>query len=253
MLKDVTLGRYYRVESIIHSLDPRVKLFSLLIYIVSLFLFTSWTALLLTLVSLFLVVKASKVPFRYMVKGLRSIAFIVIFAALLSAMLGKGGWVKTIFTTYRMIALVFASNLLTLTTKPREISDGLEKAMGWLSVFHFPVHDTATIISLSFRFIPILSEEANRIIDAQKSRGARIGEGRLKERIKSLLPITVPLFVSAFRRADELSLAMDSRLYGSGIRKPWKSLRYRMCDYYAYGASLLLLVLTIILRYVPCL
>ena len=252
MAKSITLGRYYPGESPIHRLDPRTKLFFLLIFIISLFLFSSWTGFAFSILVLAIVIASSRVPLSYMVRGLRSVVFIILFAAVLNAVLGKGGWTKTLFTTYRMIAIILSSNVLTLTTRPREISDALEKSLSFLSVIGFPVHEMAPIISLAFTFIPILSEEAERIMDAQKSRGARIGEGKLKDKIKSIMPIVIPLFVSAFRRADELSYAMDSRLYGLGERSVWKKMRYRKSDYLVYLGSLLLLGLSVVLRYLPC-
>ena len=175
MAKSITLGRYYPGESPIHRLDPRTKLFFLLIFIISLFLFSSWTGFAFSVLALAIVIASSRVPLSYMVRGLRSVVFIILFAAVLNAVLGKGGWTKTLFTTYRMIAIILSSNVLTLTTRPREISDALEKSLSFLSVIGFPVHEMATIISLAFTFIPILSDEAGRIMDAQKSRGARIG------------------------------------------------------------------------------
>ena len=183
-----------------------------------------------------------------MVKGLKPVFFIILFATLINIILGKSDWVKTVFTLWRMIGAVFASNLLTLTTRPREISDALEKGLSFLSVLHFPVHEMATIISLAFRFIPILSDEAGRVMDAQKSRGSRIGEGNIIEKAKSIMPIIIPLFVSAFRRSDELALAMDSRLYGSGKRSVWKKMEYGVYDKYGYIVSVLFLSLMIVDR-----
>ena len=139
-------------------------------------------------------------------------------------------------------------NFIGFSTRPREISDGLEKGLSFLGAIHFPLHETATIISLSFRFIPILTEEAGRIMDAQKSRGAKIGEGNIIEKAKSVMPLIIPLFISAFRRSDELALAMDSRLYGSGKRSVWKKLEYGVYDKYGYIFAILLLILTIVDR-----
>ena len=249
MLKDVTLGRYYGTKSPLHGLDPRTKLFGLLLYIVSVFLYTSWTGLIFSVLVFSFLIALSRVPFSYMVKGLRSIVFIVVLAAVLNALLGKGGIKGTVFSTVRIVSIVLASNVLTLTTRPREISSGLEKSLGFLAYFKIPVEDIATVISLALRFIPILSDEAGRILDAQKSRGARLGEGKLKEKARAVLPVVVPLFISAFRRSDELARAMDSRLYGNGKRRNWKSLKYGRNDVLGYIFSLLVLAFSILLRY----
>ena len=195
-----------------------------------------------------MIVILSGIPFRLIIKGLKSVFTIIIIASLLNVLLEKGNMQKTMFVVWRMMASVMISNILALTTRPREISDGLEKALSFLSVFHFPVHDMAMIISLSFRFIPILSEEAGRIMDAQRSRGAKMGKGNLVEKAKAIMPIVVPLFISAFRRSDELSLAMDSRLYGSGKRSVWRPLEYKRIDYAGYVFALLVLALSITLR-----
>ena len=248
MIRDVTLGRYIEGEGILYELDPRTKLMGLLLYIVSLFLFKSWLGFLITILYFLILRKLSNVSFIYMVKGLKPVFFIILFATLLNIFIGKSDWVKTVFTLWRMIGAVFASNLLTLTTRPREISDALEKGLSFLSVLHFPVHEMATIISLAFRFIPILSDEAGRVMDAQKSRGSRIGEGNIIEKAKSIMPIIIPLFVSAFRRSDELALAMDSRLYGSGKRSVWKKMEYGVYDKYGYIVSILFLSLMIVDR-----
>ncbi|MGN1164726.1 MAG: energy-coupling factor transporter transmembrane component T family protein [Candidatus Ornithospirochaeta sp.] len=248
MLKDVTLGRYYSTVSILHALDPRTKLFGLLVYIVSVFLYDSWSGLAFSVSVLSLFIVLSRVPLSYMVKGLRSVVFIVVLASVLNFLLGKGGIRGTVFSTVRIVSVVLASNVLTLTTRPREISSGIEKSLSFLSFFKVPVEDIATIISLALRFIPILSDEAGRILDSQKSRGARLGEGSVREKARAVLPVVVPLFISAFRRSDELSRAMDSRLYGTGKRRSWKRLEYSSSDVYGYVASLSVLVISIILR-----
>ena len=248
MLSDVTLGRYYNTKSVLHALDPRTKLFALLVYIVSAFLYDSWIGMGFSILVLSFLIALSSVPLSFILKGLRSVMTIVILAAVLALILGKGGRAATIFSTVRIVSVVMASNVLTLTTRPRDISSGLEKSLSFLSFFRVPVEDIATIISLALRFIPILSDEAGRILDSQKSRGARLGEGSLREKARSVLPVVVPLFVSAFRRSDELSRAMDSRLYGNGRRKKWKSLSYSSSDYWGYAFSLFVLIVSILLR-----
>ena len=248
MIRDVTLGRFLEGDGVLYKLDPRTKLMGLLLYIVSLFVFKTWLGFVLTIVFFLLLRILSKISFNYMVKGLKPVFFIILFATIFNVILGQSDWVKTLFTLWRMIGAVLASNILTLTTRPREISDALEKGLSFLSVIHFPVHELATIISLAFRFIPILTEEAGRVIDAQKSRGSRIGEGKVVDKAKSIMPIIIPLFISAFRRSDELALAMDSRLYGSGKRSVWKKMEYSKIDIYGYLVSVLMLALMIIDR-----
>ena len=248
MIRDVTLGRYKEGEGILYQLDPRTKLMGLLLYIIALFVFKSFFGFALTFVFFLIVKKLSHITLSYMMKGLKPVIFIVLFATVLNIVVGKNNWEKTLFTLWRMIGAFFASNIVTLTTRPREISDGLEKGLSFLGAIHFPLHETATIISLSFRFIPILTEEAGRIMDAQKSRGAKIGEGNIIEKAKSVMPLIIPLFISAFRRSDELALAMDSRLYGSGKRSVWKKLEYGVYDKYGYIFAILLLILTIVDR-----
>lgn len=248
MIRDVTLGRFLEGDGVLYKLDPRTKLMGLLLYIVSLFVFKTWLGFVLTIVFFLLLRILSKISFNYMVKGLKPVFFIILFATIFNVILGQSDWVKTLFTLWRMIGAVLASNILTLTTRPREISDALEKGLSFLSVIHFPVHELATIISLAFRFIPILTEEAGRVIDAQKSRGSRIGEGKISDKAKSVMPIIIPLFISAFRRSDELALAMDSRLYGSGKRSVWKKMEYSELDFYGYLISVLILVLMVVDR-----
>lgn len=248
MIRDVTLGRFLEGDGVLYKLDPRTKLMGLLLYIVSLFVFKTWLGFVLTIVFFLLLRILSKISFNYMVKGLKPVFFIILFATIFNVILGQSDLVKTLFTLWRMIGAVLASNILTLTTRPREISDALEKGLSFLSVIHFPVHELATIISLAFRFIPILTEEAGRVIDAQKSRGSRIGEGKISDKAKSVMPIIIPLFISAFRRSDELALAMDSRLYGSGKRSVWKKMEYSKLDFYGYLISVLILVLMVVDR-----
>lgn len=248
MIRDVTLGRFLEGDGVLYKLDPRTKLMGLLLYIVSLFVFKTWLGFVLTIVFFLLLRILSKISLGYMVKGLKPVFFIILFVTIFNVILGQSDWVKTLFTLWRMIGAVLASNILTLTTRPREISDALEKGLSFLSIIHFPVHELATIISLAFRFIPILTEEAGRVIDAQKSRGSKIGEGKIVDKAKSIMPIIIPLFISAFRRSDELALAMDSRLYGSGKRSVWKKMEYSKIDIYGYLVSVLMLALMIIDR-----
>lgn len=230
MLKDVTLGRYYPIKGCLHNLDPRTKLLFLLLFIISVFISPNPVVLAFTTVVLAIVIAVSKVPLSYIFKGLRFVFTIMVFTTLLNVFLLKGSWASTFRSLYRMVAIVLASNMLTLTTRPKDISWGVEKSLSFLSPIGVPVHDIATIVSLAFRFIPILTDEAKRIMDAQKSRGAHLGEGNLREKARGIMPVIIPLFISAFRRSDELSEAMDSRLYGTGRRTEWKVMEFGRID-----------------------
>lgn len=226
MLKDVTLGRYYPARGPLHGIDPRVKLLFLLLFIVSVFLSSSPVVLGFTALVLLVLIIASGVPLSYMFRGLKPVFIIIAMTTILNVFLFRGSPEGTFKALYRMVAVVLSSNMLTLTTRPKELSWGVEKSLSFLSPLGIPVHDIATIVSLAFRFIPVLSDEAMRIMDAQKSRGAHMGEGRLRDRARGIMPVVIPLFVSAFRRSDELSDAMDSRLYGMGRRTEWKARRF---------------------------
>ena len=250
MLKDVTLGRYYPVRGCIHELDPRTKLLFLLMFIISVFISPDPMVLGLTAVVLVSVIAVSRVPLSFIFRGLRFVFTIMVFMTLLNVLLLKGSWTSTFRGLYRMVSIVLASNMLTLTTKPGDISWGVEKSLSFLSPIGVPVHDIATIVSLTFRFIPILSDEAKRIMDAQKSRGAHIGEGKLRDKARGIMPVIIPLFISAFRRSDELSDAMDSRLYGTGRRTEWKIHELRRRDIILMVLSVIYLGVVVFLKVV---
>lgn len=250
MLRDVTLGRYYPARSVLHSLDPRTKLAGLIIYIVTVFLASTPVSLAATFLALCVLVVLSKVPVRFMIKGLLPVAFILAFTAALNIIFAVDGVWKAILITVRTLEVVFGSNILTLTTQPRAISDGVEKGLSWMRVFKVPVHDMAMTVSIAFRFIPILADEAGTVMDARKSRGASFSGGLIKKS-RALIPVVVPLFASAFRRADDLSVAMDSRLYGySRTGGSLHPLRYKGCDMAAYVMMLCYMVAMIIMKVV---
>jgi energy-coupling factor transport system permease protein len=252
MLKDVTLGRYYPTSSALHSLDPRTKLFGLLVYIVLVFLAQDLSGLILCLASLILLMILSNVPFKYVLRGLRPILLVVFLADILNILFVKDGLKKAIYLTLRLFEVIWGSNLLCTTTKPKDISAALEKSLGFLKKLGVPVHDFATMIVLALRFIPILSNEALHIMEAQKARGADFESGNLVRRAKALFPLIIPLFVSAFRKADSLAIAMDSRLYGSGESSVLKPLKYGVCDFVAYIIIFVVLTLGILARIFPC-
>ena len=249
MLKDINLGRYYKTSSFLHSLDPRTKLVFLLIYIVCVFLADTVLQCSVVLLALAALIVLSEVPLSFMLRGLRTPLIVLLFADVLNILFLDDGLRFSILLTLRIIEVVLASNLLTLTTGPKEIADGLEKGLGWMKAFKVPVHDFATMVAIAFRFIPILSREARDLMDAQRMRGADFSHGGIIKRAKALGPLTVTVFASAFRRADELSLAMDSRLYGYSDR-PGKlhPLRYGRNDAASYVALFTFLAVVILMK-----
>ena len=263
MLRDITLGQYYPADSVIHKLDPRVKLFGTLIYIISLFVFKGLPAFILAAIFLVVLIKLSKVPFSYMVKGLKTIVLIMLFAAVFNLFLTPGTklvsfWIFTI--TYeglknavvmmvRLIFLIIGTSLMTLTTTPNELTDGLEKALSPLKYIKVSVHEIAMMMSIALRFIPILIEETDKIMKAQMARGADFEHGNLIQKAKNMVPLLVPLFVSAFRRANDLAMAMEARCYRGGEgRTKMKPLHYQKRDRMAYLTLLVYLAAVIGLR-----
>ncbi|MBU5465195.1 energy-coupling factor transporter transmembrane component T family protein [Anaerotignum sp. MSJ-24] len=234
MITDITIGQYFPSDSPLHRLDARVKLVITLLYIVSLFLIKSFIGYAFVIIALAIVIKVSKVPFKFMVKGLKSLVFIIIFTALINVFTVKGGetlvtfWKLSITTegvffaikmALRIILLIIGSSLLTLTTTPIKLTDGIEALLKPLSKIGVPAHDIAMMMTIALRFIPTLLDETDKIIKAQQARGADFDTGRLRDKARALVPILVPLFISAFRRADELAMAMESRCYNGGANR----------------------------------
>ena len=249
MLKDMNLGRYYRTSSFLHSLDPRTKLAFLLIYIVCVFLADTVLQCALMFLALVALIALSRVPLFFMLRGLRTLLIVLIAVDVLNILFLDDGLRFSILLTLRLTETVLASNLLTLTTRPKQIADGLEKGLGWLKVFKVPVHDLATMVAIAFRFIPILTQEARDLMDAQKMRGASFSEGNLIKRAKALGPLTITVFAAAFRRADELSLAMGSRFYNCHP-DPGKlyPLSYKREDAASYVAVFTFLAVVILMK-----
>lgn len=249
MLKDINLGRYYRSSSFLHSLDPRTKLAFLLIYIVCVFLADTVLQCAVVFLALAGLIALSRVPLSFMLKGLRTLLIVLLVADILNILFLDDGLRFSVLLTLRMIEVVLASNLLTLTTRPKEIADGLEKGLRWMRAFKVPVHDFSTMVAIAFRFIPILTREARDLMDAQSIRGADFSHGGIIRRARALGPLTVTVFASAFRRADELSLAMDSRLYGysenTGKLHP---LKYGKNDAASYVALFTFLAVVILMK-----
>lgn len=249
MLKDITIGQYYPVGSVVHGLDPRTKLSGTVIFLISLFVNQSLWGYLYAVAFLGLVIYASQVPLSYMLRGLKSIVIIVCFSLIMTMLFTKGTvWIKigfiqitfegvrlAVFLGIRIVLLVIGSSLMTLTTTPNALTDGLETGLGFLRVIHFPVHAMAMMMSIALRFIPILTEEADKIMRAQMARCADFEEGGMWQRIRSMVPLFVPLIISAFRRAADLALAMDARCYRGGEgRTKMKPLRYQKRDRITY-------------------
>ena len=263
MLRDITLGQYYPADSVIHRLDPRVKLLGTLIFLTSLFITKSFYGYIPALLFLFMVIKLSKVPFSFMVKGMKAIAFLLIFSVVLNLFSTQGDVVFTWwklkitgqgiqnagFMAIRLSFLIIGSSVMTLTTTPNNLTDGLEKGLGFLKILHVPVHEISMMMSIALRFIPILMEETDKIMKAQMARGADFESGNMFKRVKSLVPLLVPLFVSAFRRANDLAMAMEARCYRGGEgRTKMKPLKYKKRDATAYLILALYLGVIIAIR-----
>ncbi len=249
MLRDITIGQYYPADSVIHKLDPRVKLFATMIYIISLFCFKGIAAFAVATIFLVLVIKSSKVPFKFMVKGLKGIMVLMIITAVFNLFLTPGetlvsfwvleitkeGLTNAVLMAIRLIYLILGTSIMTLTTTPNQLTDGLEKSLMPFSKIGIPVHAIAMMMSIALRFIPILIEETDKIMRAQMARGADFESGNLVKKVKSMIPLLVPLFVSAFRRADDLAMAMEARCYNGGTgRTKMKPLKYASNDRKAY-------------------
>ena len=268
MIRDITIGQYYPSNSKIHQLDPRVKIVCTLLYLVSLFTFRSILGYLLATLFLAVIIKISKVPCQFIVKGLKPILVLLMITVLFNLFLTPGGDVllkagflkvtekgltSAVYMALRLIYLIMGSSLMTLTTTPNSLTDGMESLMRPLNKINVPVHEIAMMMSIALRFIPILLEETDKIMKAQIARGADLESGNLIQKAKALIPILVPLFVSAFRRANDLAMAMEARCYRGGEgRTKMKPLVYRSQDYMAYGLMTGYVVVTFVLgRYVP--
>lgn len=263
-MANITIGQYYPENSIIHKLDPRVKLFGTLVFIVLLFMIKNVWGYALFTVFMAAIIKASKVPFKKLLKGVRGILFILLFSAVLNVFLTPGHvilefWIVTItkeglikggFIAVRLVYLVICTSIMTLTTTPNDLADGLEKAFGFLKVIKFPVHEIAMIMSLALRFIPTLMEETDKITKAQKARGARFDTGNILQKAKSLIPILIPLFISSIRRALDLATAMEARCYHGGKRTKMKPLKYGKRDYLAYGSYVVMIAVIVGANYI---
>ncbi len=265
MLKDVTLGQFFPGSSTIHKMDPRTKLVMLLVYIIALFVAKSWISYGVMLVFLALCILVSRIPLKSLLRGMKPLVVIMIFTGVLNVLFTDGetvwvrfwifkitqeGVVRAFFMVLRILMLISGTFLLTYTTSPISLTDGLESLLGPFKKIGLPVHELSMMMCIALRFIPTLIEETDKIMSAQKARGADFESGNLIEKVKALVPILVPLFISAFRRADELATAMECRCYQGGDgRTKMKLLRYMRRDYLAYAAGVVLLGGMITLAY----
>ena len=261
MLKDITLGQYFPGNSTIHRLDPRTKLIALIVYIVALFSAGNWLSYGLVFLFLAVCIAVSRIPVKAFVHGLKPLLVILIFTGILNLFFTPGetvlvtfwritltleGITRAIFMMARILLLISGTFLLTYTTSPISLTDGLESLLSPLKKLRLPVHELSMMMCIALRFIPTLVEETDKIMSAQKARGADFENGSLMQRLKALVPILVPLFISAFRRADELATAMECRCYHGGEgRTKMKLLRYKRRDFVTLGALLLLLAAVI--------
>lgn len=267
MLRDITIGQYYPAESVMHRLDARTKLIGTFIYIISLFTFHGFAGYVITTVFLFGIIRFSKVPIKYILKGLKPIVILLIITFVFNLFLSDGtpifqykflkitdkGLKGAIFMVIRLIYLILGSSLMTFTTTPNQLTDGLEYVLKPLKRIHVPVHEISMMMSIALRFIPILLEETDKIMKAQTARGADFESGGMLKRAKNLVPLLVPLFISAFRRANDLAMAMEARCYNGGDgRTKMKPLQYKKCDVFAFAIlGIYLISLILINRFIP--
>jgi energy-coupling factor transport system permease protein len=262
MIRDITIGQYYPANSKLHRLDPRVKIVCTFLFLISLFCFQNIWGYVVATIFLASIIRISKVPFKFIVKGLRPVIMLLMITVLFNLFLTKTGtvifeaWVFKItdeglrtagFMTIRLIYLILGSSLMTFTTTPNALTDGIEKLLWPLRKIKLPVHEIAMMMSIALRFIPILLEETDKIMKAQIARGADLESGNIIQKAKAMIPILVPLFVSAFRRATDLAMAMEARCYRGGEgRTKMKPLVYQKKDYIAYAIMIVYLVVAVL-------
>ncbi|MCR5338059.1 MAG: energy-coupling factor transporter transmembrane protein EcfT [Lachnospiraceae bacterium] len=261
MIREITIGQYYQADSVLHRLDPRVKLIATIIYIISLFLYREPVPFLLAGIFLAACVILSKVPFFYIIRGLKTIVILMLITAVFNMFLTPGetlvtfwkltitkeGLKAAVYMAIRLVMLIIGSSLMTLTTTPTQLTDAMEQLMRPLQKIKVPVHEIAMMMSIALRFIPILLEETDKIMKAQMARGADFESGNVIKRIKAMVPILVPLFISAFRRANDLAMAMEARCYQGGVgRTKMKPLKYHLRDTASYLILIAYLVLVVV-------
>ncbi len=264
MLKDITLGQYFPGDTVAHRLDPRTKILLVVLYIAALFSAANYVSYGLMLCVLVTCARVSKVTFRNMVKGLKPLVFVIVLTAILNMFYTAGtpivtiwkltitreGLKNAVFMALRIMMLITGTFLLTYTTSPIMLTDGFESLLNPLKKLKLPIHELAMMMSIALRFIPTLIEETDKIMSAQRARGADFDTGNIVRRAKAMLPILVPLFVSAFRRADELATAMESRCYHGGEgRTRLRQLKFAARDYIALGLGVLVVAAVVTLKH----
>jgi energy-coupling factor transport system permease protein len=266
MIKDITIGQYIPGDSYVHKLDPRVKILLSLMYIVNLFIVNNFAGYIFIAVFTFLSINISKIHFQYIYKGLKPVFVLIIITALLNIFMTGGtvvlfkwqfltvykeGLILAVFMVFRLVFLIIGTSLLTLTTSPIELTDGIEKLLKPFKRFGVPAHELAMMMTIALRFIPTLMDETDKIMKAQTARGADFENGNLVKRARNLIPILVPLFISSFRRADELAMAMEARCYKGGEgRTRMKILKLTPRDFSASFITALLMVISISSRFI---
>ncbi|MCM1497700.1 MAG: energy-coupling factor transporter transmembrane protein EcfT [Clostridium sp.] len=263
MVRDMTIGQFYNTDSVVHRLDPRVKITIAFIYVISLFFDQNPVLYMACVGVLWVYIRLSRVPLRFILKGVKALALVIFFTVVLNLFTVQGaeilfewgflrittvGLESAIYLGLKLVMMIIGSGMMTYTTTPNALTDGLEKMLGWMKKLSVPIHEFAMIMSIALRFVPILLEEMDRIMKAQTARGIDFKEGSLLVRMRKLMPILVPLFVSAIRRSNELALAMDARCYHGGEgRTKMKPLQYRREDYIGYIFVVIYLAGTIFL------
>lgn len=266
MIRDITLGQYYPEQSVIHRLDARTKILGTLLYIIELFLVNSFAGFGLVILALGVLIGISKVPVRFIFRGLKAVVFIILLTFLLNLFMFDGtvlwhwkfltityeGLYRSCFMALRLILLIIGTSMLTLTTKPMELTDGLEKLLKPFNRFGLPSHEIALMMSIALRFIPTLLEETDKIMKAQQARGADFESGNLIQRVKNMIPILIPLFVGSFRIAQDLALAMEARCYHGGVgRTRMKEIVFSRSDGVAGVLLAVFLGIVIASRWMP--
>lgn len=266
MIRDITLGQYYPEQSVIHRLDARTKILGTLLYIIEIFLVNSFGGFGLVILALGVLIGISRVPVRFIFKGLKAVVFIILLTFVLNLFMFDGtvlwhwkfltityeGLYRSCFMALRLILLIIGTSMLTLTTKPMELTDGLEKLLKPFNRFGLPSHEIALMMSIALRFIPTLLEETDKIMKAQQARGADFESGNLIQRVKNMIPILIPLFVGSFRIAQDLALAMEARCYHGGVgRTRMKEIVFSRRDGVAGVLLAVFLGIVIASRWIP--
>lgn len=268
MFDKLLIGRYIQGNSIIHELDPRTKLIGSFYFILIVFLANHWLAYLLLAAFTFLAIKLSHISISYFLRGIRPMLWIIMFTVVFQMLFTVGGtvyfeWgpisitslgvINAIYIFMRLVLIIMMSTILTLTTAPLELTDGIEHLLRPFARFGFPAHEVALMLSIALRYVPTLMDEAQKIMNAQRARGVEFDEGSFIDRIKAMIPILIPLFVSAFNRADEMAIAMEARGYRGGEgRTKYRQLQYSRIDLYAVVSFIGLTLLLVAMRiYLP--